>query len=318
MPVPYQKPWLDYADQVERLESRGLVVADRPLAEWFLSRVNYYRLAGYCLAFESPSQRHAFVPGTTFEQLKAAYDFDYALRDLLSEALEIVEVDLRTAVAHHFGAAHGAFGHTNPVNFHQPKPARTGSTRAHPRRNPFQHAAWLTNLRKEAKRSKELFVRHFKATYVEFPDLPVWVATEVMSFGSLSWMIEGMSATDQRAVAGRYGVQPDILTSWAHHLTVARNTCAHHCRAWDRTWSIKPRLPAGKAWQPPYLAGNERVSVTLLILYRLLKRCLKPPDPGPAVWKARVDALLAKLPAAPNAAAKLGLTPDWFAGPLWQ
>lgn len=319
VPVPFQKPWLNYAEQVALLKSRGLVVNDPAAAAWFLGHVNYYRFSGYCLAFEDGG-RHTFAPGTTFEQVRGAYDFDFALRDLLCEALEIVEIDLRTAVAHHFGERHGAFGHTDPANFNQAKPARTTSTRTKPRRTLFTHADWLTNLRREAKRSKELFVLHFKDTYTGFPDLPVWVATESMSFGSLSWMIEGMTVADQRAVASRYGIQQHILRSWVHHLNVARNTCAHHGRLWDRFWSVRPELPAGKAWQTPHLIGNERLSVTLLILYRLLKRCLKSPvpDPFPANWRNRVNGYLNNLPAAPDAATKLGLTPDWFAGPLWQ
>ena len=87
--IPYQKPWCSHADLVQKLIDRGLVVTDRPKAEAFLAHVNYYRLSGYCLAFESPGQRHTFSPGTTFEQLQAAYDFDFTLRDLVGEALEV-------------------------------------------------------------------------------------------------------------------------------------------------------------------------------------------------------------------------------------
>ena len=85
MNQPYQKGWLSYADQVQRLQQRGLVVSDLRKAEQFLSHLNYYRFNGYCLAFES--QRHTFVAGTTFEQIVDAYQFDLSLRDLVTEAL---------------------------------------------------------------------------------------------------------------------------------------------------------------------------------------------------------------------------------------
>jgi abortive infection bacteriophage resistance protein len=39
------------------------------------------------------------------------------------------------------------------------------------------------------------------ANYREFPDLPVRIATEVMSFGALSMMYKGMFREDQRAIA---------------------------------------------------------------------------------------------------------------------
>lgn len=68
----YQKPWLSYAQQLERLKDRGLIVADLAAAERFLSHLNYYRFSGYCLAFET--QRHRFADGATFEQIVAAYE----------------------------------------------------------------------------------------------------------------------------------------------------------------------------------------------------------------------------------------------------
>src|SRR5690606_4469614 len=125
----------------------------------FLSHLNYYRFSGYCLAFES--QRHPFNGTTTFEDVVAAYHFDLILRDLLTEALEVVEVDLRAAIAYTFGQQNGAFGHVDPTNFFRQ----------------FKHKQWLDGLRHEATRSRELFIQHFQRTYDEFPDLPVWIVT---------------------------------------------------------------------------------------------------------------------------------------------
>jgi abortive infection bacteriophage resistance protein len=92
---------------VAQLASRGLVVNDRAAAQAFLSHINYYRFGGYCLAFEK--QRHVFRDGVTFEQVRASYEFDLALRDLVTEALEVLEVDFRAAIAYDFGQRHGAF-----------------------------------------------------------------------------------------------------------------------------------------------------------------------------------------------------------------
>ncbi len=198
--VPFQKPWLSHPSLVTLLQQRGLIVADVPAAEQFLSHLSYYRLSGYCLAFEA--KRHEFTAGTTFDQIVAACQFDLTLRDLVTEALEVIEVDLRSAVAHLFGEKHGAFGHTDPTAFYRR----------------FKHYEWLDRLRDEAERSSELFVLHFKETYNEFPDLPVWIVTEVMSFGGLSTMFAGMLKNDQRMIAQRYRLQAHVLTSWMHHL----------------------------------------------------------------------------------------------------
>ena len=306
---PFNKHWQSWSDQLSTLEGRGLVVTDRAAAEAFLAHVNYYRLSGYCLAFEQ--SRHVFIPGTTFEQLKAAYDFDRILRDLVTEALEVVEVDARTAIAYHFGRHYGAFGHTLPASFFSPPVSRH-----HPKPNAFGHAAWLDGVRREAARSKEQFVAHYAQTYLGFPDLPVWMVTEIMSFGALSRMFEGMLAHDQRLVAPRYGIQPRFLATWLHHLVYVRNLCAHHSRLWDRVWAIKPDMPPLSAWQAPLLPGNDHLFVTLLILRRLLARCpsIAPFD---TQWKARVQDHLAKPPPAPNPSGRMGLPDNWTTHPLW-
>ena len=297
--LSYPKPWLSYHDQISLLQSRGLVITDVQTAIDFLRHANYYRFSGYCLAFES--SRHQFQSGVTFEQVKAAYDFDRVLRDLVTEVLEVVELDFRTSVAYHFGQQHGAFGHTKPATFF----------------HKFEHAKWMTILHRETRRSSELFVDHFKATYREFPDLPIWVITELMSFGRLSWMCEGMFKGDQKAIAHQYGLQPRDWVSWLHHLAYVRNLCAHHARLWDRIWSIKPRLPRAQVWHPPHLPSNNRLFATLLILNVLMRRCPTVADYADE-WRSRVEDLIDHPPAVANAFQLMGLTTNWKSHPLWK
>jgi abortive infection bacteriophage resistance protein len=296
---PYQKPWLSHADQVAQLVSRGLTVAAPAAAAQFLSHVNYYRFSGYCLAFEG--QRHQFNAGCTFEEVRAAYDFDLVLRDILTDALEILEVDFRAAIAYHFGQRHGGFGHIDPANFFKS----------------FQYADWLDRLREEARRSSEQFIAHFRGKYAQFPDLPIWMAMEVMSFGALSKMFKGMHRADQRIIAHRYRLQPVDLVAVFHHLVYVRNLCAHHSRLWDRTWAIKPSLPKGKDWQSPQVPTNDRLFASLLLQYHLMKQC-------PAVgvlatdWRDRVKQHLASPPTVADPLQKMGMPMNWDQHPVWK
>lgn len=296
--IAFNKPWKSCTDQLAILKARGLVVGDDAAAERFLAHINYYRFSGFCLAFEQ--SRHVFVPGTTFAQVRTAYEFDQHLRDSLNEALEVIEVDLRTAIAYPFGQKYGPFGHTDSRNFH----------------GTFRHKNWAKRLRKQAEESNETFVRHFAETYREFPDLPVWMLTEIMSFGSLSMMFKHMDKADQRAVGGRYGVQAFYLVSWVHHLVYVRNICAHHARLWDRRWAIKPDLPSSNVWTASGLPGNDRLFVTLLILNQLMKKsaCL---DNFRSTWHGRIAAHVANLPACSNPLSRMGFPEAWDTHPLW-
>lgn len=90
---------------------RGLVIADLAAAATFLRHINYYCFTGYGLVFEQP--RHTYLTGTTFEQIRQTYEFDRSLRDLFTESIELIELDLRATLAHGFGELHGAFRHTD-------------------------------------------------------------------------------------------------------------------------------------------------------------------------------------------------------------
>lgn len=272
-----------------------MVIADRAKAEQFFAHVNYYRLSGYCLAFEQ--SRHAFAPDTSFEAVRYAYEFDWSLRDLLNEALEVIEVDLRAVTAHHFGKQYGAFGHTVNANFYK-----------------FFD---LTKIRDETQRSSEPFVQHFRATYLEYPDLPVWAVTEIMSLGTLSKMIYSMHRRDQIALATRYGQFHSVFVSWAHHMLYIRNLCAHHARVWDRAWPIKPILPRDPAWAPPLLPQGDRLMATLLVLASMLKGCPTATS-FRNQWISRIENLLAKPPACKDPLFRMGLTAKWFEHPAWR
>lgn len=299
----YGKPWLSVADQVSKLEARGLQVTNRSDAESFLRHVNYYRFAGYCLAFEQP--RHSFPVGVTFEKVKFAYKFDSQLRDLFTESLELIEIDLCTSVAHIFGKTYGAFGHSIAANFHQRFDFKT------------THAHWLSKLHDETTRSNELFVKHFRQKYIEYPNLPIWAVTEIMSFGSLSRMVGALHKHDRQVVAAEYGIPAKVLSSLTHHFAYVRNLCAHHSRLWDRVWSIKPDLPRHADWMPPHIVSNERLFTTLLLMRKLL---LRSPEIKPEAdeCRDRVNALLSNPPAVGNPSAVMGLTNNWMDHPVWK
>ncbi|XXG32323.1 MAG: Abi family protein [Ferrovum myxofaciens] len=58
--------------------------------------MNYYRLRAYWLPFETtlPGGEHQFRTGTTFSDVIGIYQFDRALRLLLLDAIERIEISL--------------------------------------------------------------------------------------------------------------------------------------------------------------------------------------------------------------------------------
>jgi abortive infection bacteriophage resistance protein len=52
----YEKPWLSYREQLDKLKNRGLSVTDEPKALEYLERIGYYRLSGYWHPFRERSE----------------------------------------------------------------------------------------------------------------------------------------------------------------------------------------------------------------------------------------------------------------------
>src|SRR5687767_3304096 len=110
----YNKPALSFEAQITQLEERGLIIEDHDRARRWLSRVSYYRLSAYFLPFKVQGQDR-FQEGASLGQICDLYNFDRRLRLLLLDAIERIEVALRTALTYEIAHRYGPFGHTDPA-----------------------------------------------------------------------------------------------------------------------------------------------------------------------------------------------------------
>ncbi|WP_024304147.1 Abi family protein [Pseudogulbenkiania sp. MAI-1] len=274
MKRPFSKPATTHTQQVALLQQRGMIIDDPASAEFYLQHLNYYRLGAYWLPFESDHSTHAFRPGTSFGEVLNLYVFDRELRLLVLDAIERIEVSVRSQWAYQLAHQHGPHAHLDSALAYKP-------------------FLWRTNLDKlteEVNRSDETFIKHLKAAYVEALP-PVWAVCEVMSLGLLSrWYNNLKPMPIRRAIAAAYGVDEKVLESWLRHLSLVRNTCAHHSRLWNREFTITPLLPrskpAGLAVQ--CRAGSRKLYNTLVILLH----CMDVIAPRHH-WRGRLKELIA-------------------------
>lgn len=296
----YTKPSLTFAQQAQRLIARGLIVSDQNLLLDRLSAVSYYRLSAYWYPFKQPDE--TFQPGTTFEMVWRRYTFDRQLRLLVMDAVERIEVTLlRTLMVEQFSLKHGAFGHVNKANF---SPEFTTNA----------HARLLTEIKAATDQSKEVFVDHFFQKYTLEPYLPLWMASEIMSFGQLFTFFRYLDRTEKQMIAHRFNLYPPVLESWLHTLLYIRNLCAHHARLWNRELAIRPKIPAQRHhpdWHQPTQVENTRV-FAVLTLARFLLQEIAPQSE----WCDRLFALLDKYPDIPLRA--MGFPTRWKESPIWR
>lgn len=97
----YNKKALSIADQIAQLRQRGLEIDNASEAVHYLSNISYYRLAGYWWPMQSDKINHVFKEGSKFADVILLYNFDRELRLLVFNAVERIEIGLRTRLIYH-------------------------------------------------------------------------------------------------------------------------------------------------------------------------------------------------------------------------
>jgi abortive infection bacteriophage resistance protein len=221
----YDKPPLSIDEQITRLQDRGLMIHDKERAERYLIHIGYYRLSSYLLVFEESSQdgsrTHKFKPDTTFDDIIDLYVFDRKLRVLVMEAIERIEVSVRSNWTHYLSLqANNSHAHLDRKCF----------------ANHWDHQKQLSKVAYEIKNSKEIFVTHYLKKYSEPFSPHVWGISETLSIGALShWYANTKELKIKTLVARAVGVPAvDVMEGILHSLTLIRNIGAHHNRLWNR------------------------------------------------------------------------------------
>ncbi|MEM8749937.1 MAG: Abi family protein [Pseudomonadota bacterium] len=319
--MAYSKPYLTVEQQRELLENRGMTIADTAKCEEYLQRIGYYRLSAYWFPFRQLGQRDdgthflqdQFKQNTTFKNATDLYAFDKTLRLIVLDAIERIEISVRTEFALAIGSI-DQLAHRDPGNFRrrfsQFRPPRTQS--------PYQE--WLFKLDRKAKNSREEFAEHFRTKYCgEF--MPVWIAVELLDFSPLSIALSHFKHSEQQRVSQSYGnISFRLIQSWIRSLCNVRNICAHHSRLWNKPLINQPAIPrAGEAPDLDHLANapdtNKRIYAALAIMQTLLKE-INPRTK----WADRLKEHVAIFPSnAPNINLRdAGFPDDWDQLPLWN
>ena len=121
--MDYTKPPKTFEEQVQILKGRGLIFEDEQKAIFRLQTVSYYRLSAYMLPFKKRIGKEVvdeFRYGTTFEDVYNLYVFDRKLRLLIFDAIEKIEIAVRTEIAYQLSHKYGSHWQDNPNIFKDP------------------------------------------------------------------------------------------------------------------------------------------------------------------------------------------------------
>jgi abortive infection bacteriophage resistance protein len=317
-PVTTLKPFLSFAEQLQKLKNRGLAVGSDELALVALQRLNYYRLSGYWYPFRKtnprgvPGRQDEFVPGTSFELILSLYEFDRHLRLLVMDAVERIEIAIRVDIAHRLGRKHPLAHETPSIldgKFTTVKSAKTGKT---------EYEDWSAKLAETIAKAKDEFVKHHVARYGG--KMPVWVVVELLELRQLSVFFSGMQHSDQSYIAKRYSAaQGNHLAAWLRAITILRNISAHHGRLWNRNITSRPTFPPTQQhFHLHHVATNSHAQTRVYGVLSVIQQMLHVAAPDSS-WGERLKSHCAAFPANPIVSLNdAGFPNDWDKLSLWN
>lgn len=295
--VKFEKPAITIQQQIELLKNRGLTINDEDSAAYYLQYIGYYRLSGYFRYFTDPEFPGAekFYDDANFERVVDLYTFDRRLRTLLLDALERIEVSVKACLSDSASRTNDPFWIYDPQHFDY------GS-----------HNEILDSVRDclnpREEKQKHIFLTHFFRKYAD-DHPPVWMVMEALSFGPVSKLYKSAKGAVRLPIAQAFSLQHDILESWLHALVFARNVCAHHCRVWNRTYTIKPKIPKRK-----YNHWPEESRDKLYVICCIIQHIMKETSDGTG-WSERLKEVVNGRPNVPLSA--MGFPENWETQSPW-
>ncbi|MCM3533277.1 Abi family protein [Cellulosimicrobium funkei] len=296
---------------------RGLVVPEPERAARYVRHVGYYRFSPYLIPFRKEPGAEALRGGTTFDQVLDLYVFDRKLRLLVMDALERIEVAVRSSLTDHMSVHRGGPSwYCEPEHF----------------RDERRHQRFLEMVRKTCEDrlasapesaggdlAHASALEHYLTTYGEPTLPPSWLMVETLTLGQLSGLVGNLRrASDVGRVARPLGLPGPLLLSWLRTYVRVRNVCAHHGRLWNVGLGVYPAIPTSSSVR--WLTDEEVLSSSdrrkrLYPVLASLQSVLAVVSPRSS-WARRLGLLLDQHPDVPLAG--MGIPQGWRSDPFWS
>lgn len=306
------KPAYTITDQIALLKQRGMLFTDENSASHFLKNISYYRLKGYWWDMQDDYTLHTLKPNTHFEEIINRYNFDRHLRLILFDAIERIEIALRTKMIYQLSISYRSCWYLDTTLFENTTITLYDGTVK------TIHQNTIDELQKEFKRSQEIFIKDQRNRYPN-DDVDAWKILEVASMGTLSKLYKNLKhqLPEKATIAKEMGLNlHSELSSWLEAITYVRNIIAHHSRLWSRNMVKKPienlNNPLGIWFQKPLLPVQTKKP--FLIISSMIYLCNQV-TPNHTI-KSKIIELINANPTLPIY--KLGFQNNWQNEPLWK
>lgn len=211
-----QRKFVTFDEQVDLIiNDKHITVVDKENAKDILSRIGYFPLMeGYKHLFRKQNS-NIYKTETTFDEIVNLYYFDEKLRELFLRYLLRIERHLRTLISYYFVECYGISQdeYLNVNNYNNSRKYKNVINKL------------VVILEKTTNTTNYNYINYYRDTY---SNLPLWVTTNVLTFGSLSKMFTVLPQSIKSRICKHFNnINQNQMDSFLSVLTKYRNVCAH-------------------------------------------------------------------------------------------
>ena len=223
-------------EQIDLLKHRGMIIEDEEFAHLHLSHISYYRLKGYWWDMQTDKEQHIFKNDANFKDVIARYFFHKELRLILFDAIEAIEIALRTKMIYHLSQSYGGLYYMDKGLFNNEELQQ-------------QH---IHDLMGEFMRSSKIFIKDYKCKYGVWEDRKcisltqqpdAWIIFEVATFETLSKIYKNLNhqLPEKARIANEFRLNMHTeLSSWLEAISYLRNIVAHTLKSMESKYGKTP------------------------------------------------------------------------------
>lgn len=241
----YDKPFKTYAEMIEILESRNIIINDKLFAETALKNFSYYGLInGYKNTFLQNAGTDNFRTGTHFEELYTLHIIDTSLNSILFKYILYLEKALKSRISYRISERYGVYTDYRDYNGLNPADYLCRKYYSNSNGKRFNILRALKECITQA-RSNPIILHYLN----QKNHIPAWILTTNISYGLAIEWYSILKSDDKIDICNSF-IAPGLLTETETKEFVRksleltkeyRNKIAHG----NRTFSILnlPQLP---------------------------------------------------------------------------
>lgn len=194
-----------------------------------LKHIWYFRLTWYLKYFQDDNNN--FYDWITFKKVLDHYIFDRKLRLLTFDAIEKIEISVKSSMNHYMTINFWIHWYLNESLFQLTNEKKID-----------MYKKFIKKVEKINEKPNSVFVKSYFEKYTSEKYLPSWMLIEELTIWEISTVYNLLKTSHRISISKVYNTYEKDFWIWLQLLNTLRNISAHHWRLWNKKYITKLKI----------------------------------------------------------------------------